>query len=75
MVTLPNGDVETFNAVVTPRCALFQAPPNPVLVFEPESDTFSSLQPLDAFGDDIYFANGTLVDLFVPYLLTRAGIC
>jgi RHS repeat-associated protein len=81
MVTLPNGDVETFNAVVTPRCALFQAPPNPVLVFEPESDTFSSLQPLDAFGDDIYFANGTLIDLgsgmpFDPgrYLLTtQAG--
>jgi RHS repeat-associated protein len=81
MVTLPNGDVETFNAVVTPRCALFQAPPNPVLVFEPESDTFSSLQPLDALGDDIYFANGTLIDLgsgmpFNPsrYLLTtQAG--
>jgi hypothetical protein len=42
MVTLPNGDVETFNAAVTEQSALFQAPPNPVLVFEPESDTFSS---------------------------------
>ena len=75
MVTLPNGDVETFNAVVRPSCGLYQPPPNPVLVFVPEPDTFSSLDSLDAFGDDIYLASGTLVDLVRARLLIRAGIC
>ncbi len=64
-VTLPDGQVETFNVHVQPECGpIFQGGPiNPVVAFQSQQGTFSKLESLDALSDDIYFDSRDLIDL------------
>ncbi|MBQ0755250.1 MAG: hypothetical protein KBT86_13485, partial [Gammaproteobacteria bacterium] len=59
-VTLPNGDVERFEAHAFPECSTFQVVKHVDLRFRAVGDTQSELEVL---GDDsAYFDNGQLVD-------------
>ncbi len=82
IVTLPNGDVEAFDVVVSPRCQYFSPPTNPVITFVPQSGTTSKLQPIDALANQIYYAEGNLLDFSTGYpfnpsryrLTTKSGM-
>jgi hypothetical protein len=64
-VTLPDGQVETFEVQVQPSCGpIFQqGPVNPAVSFKPHDGTFSKLEPLDALSSDIDFDSRDLIDL------------
>ncbi len=81
-VTLPDGQVETFNVHVQPECGpIFQGGPiNPVVVFQSQQGTFSKLESLDALGfilfdgnDLIYLSTGQSVNPNRYRLTTQAG--
>jgi len=64
-VTFPDGKVEAFEVGVQPRCqSVFQGRPTHLnMVFKPLSGTFSKLEVLDAYDENVYFDGRALLEL------------
>ncbi|MEK8020016.1 MAG: RHS repeat-associated core domain-containing protein, partial [Candidatus Parabeggiatoa sp.] len=64
-VTFPDGKVEAFEVGVQPRCqSVFQGRPTHLnMVFKPLSGTFSKLEVLDAYAENVYFDGRALLEL------------